>query len=63
MEIRKVYSQDNCYKVVDKDGNLMGLFYGESDSQAQFRATVFFNACHAEIGNYNKMIPIKKFLK
>lgn len=61
MQIIKVHSQDNCYKVVDKDGILMAIFYGESEQQAKFRATVFFNACHAEVGNFDKMISIKNF--
>jgi len=61
MQITKVYSQDNCYKVVGKDGALMAIFYGESEQQAKFRATVFFNACHAEVGNFDKMISIKNF--
>ena len=30
MKITKVLSQDHCYKVVDKDENLVALFFGVS---------------------------------
>jgi hypothetical protein len=62
MEIIKVHSLlHHKVKVVDKDGILMAIFYGESEQQAKIRATVFFNACHAEVGNFDKMISIKNF--